>query len=151
MFKLRQVGTGLSTCSDRSPSGDYNPKSIHFKADQIYLELGANTISWDGLWEELGLKEVLALEESRPRREELLVYSNAPCSNLPCPFLPFLPISTPPSWHTGPRRHVACHVCTHWVVTLSFSPNKSVLVTKHLVDILFQLTRPTERRFSDYF
>lgn len=53
----------------------------------------------------------------------------------------FPSINTPPSWQSGQRMHVACHVCIHWVTTLSFSPNTSSLVMKHLVDIIFQLTK----------
>lgn len=35
--------------------------------------------------------------------------------------------------------HVACHVCMHWAATLAFS-QINLLVTEHLVAIIFQTT-----------
>lgn len=55
-------------------------------------------------------------------------------------------LNTPPSWHTGQNVHVACHLCMCWVATLFFFfflQNKSFLVTKYLVNIIFQSTLPT--------
>lgn len=44
----------------------------------------------------------------------------------------FLSINTPPSRHAVQSMHVACDVCMPWLATLSFSSNKSLLVTKYL-------------------
>lgn len=76
----------------------------------------------------------------RAPREELHV-PEALRFSLPLPLQSAPPyINTPPSWHLDWTVQVTCHSGMHWVATLSFFLRKSFLVTKHLVDTIFQST-----------
>lgn len=109
-----------------------------FSYDNIYkdeVELEANKIRWEGLWEEPGLMKVLVLcATARTLQEDSMFITKLFVSNFPSPVLPF-----PLSWHKGQSVHRASSAFMCWVATLFF-PNKYFLVTKHLVHTIFQLT-----------
>lgn len=99
----------------------------------------------EGLWEALEFMEILILCVIlvtktllvRTLQEELYANNKSLCLTSPSLYFPFPSKNTPPSQHAGWSVHMACHVCMHWAATLS-PFNKSLLVMKYLVNIIFQ-------------
>lgn len=105
------------------------------------------TGSVGGLGAKRGLREALVLctlRNWRTPQEELCLYSKALWLSLPFPSMNTLS----PSWHTGPVCMCLALSAGTWLQHFLHTPHplNRFLVTKHLVNVIFQSTLKTLQR-----
>lgn len=101
--------------------------------DKNELELEANVVSWEGLWEELGFMKFHITCNTRTLQEEHYVHTRALWPNVPLLLQTPLHLGRSEYVYGLPYQHVLG--CNPFFFLISL-----FLVVKHLVNTIFQLT-----------